>query len=83
VRAGEYEVGNRTDLWNLLGVITANKARMQARREAAAKRGGGRVIGEGALARPDGSPLSCRVIRSAAARMQAPTRAAKSSRSGC
>lgn len=57
VRAGEYDVGNRTDLWNLLGVITANKARMQARREAAAKRGGGRVIGEDALARPDGSPL--------------------------
>jgi len=57
VRAGEYDIGNRTDLWNLLGVITANKARMQARREAAAKRGGGRVVGEGALARPDGSPL--------------------------
>jgi DNA-directed RNA polymerase specialized sigma24 family protein len=57
VRAGEYDVGNRTDLWNLLGVITANKARMQSRREAAAKRGGGRVVGEDALARPDGSPL--------------------------
>lgn len=57
VRAGEYDVGNRTDLWNLLGVITANKARMQARRESAAKRGGGRVVGEDALARPDGSPL--------------------------
>src|SRR4051812_39687928 len=57
VRAGEYDVGNRTDLWNLLGVITANKARMQHRREAAAKRGGGRVVGEDALARPDGSPL--------------------------
>lgn len=57
VRAGEYEVGNRTDLWNLLGVITANKARMQARREAAEKRGGGRIVGEDALTRPDGSPL--------------------------
>jgi DNA-directed RNA polymerase specialized sigma24 family protein len=57
VRAGEYNIGNRTDLWNLLGVITANKARMQVRREAAAKRGGGRVVGEDALARPDGSPL--------------------------
>ncbi len=57
VQAGEYEVGNRSDLWVLLGVITANKARMQARQEAAAKRGGGRVIGEGALARSDGSPL--------------------------
>ena len=46
-----------SDLWNLLGVITANKARMQARREAAGRRGGGRVVGEDALARPDGSPL--------------------------
>jgi DNA-directed RNA polymerase specialized sigma24 family protein len=57
VRAGEYEVRDRDDLWNLLGVITANKARMQARREAAEKRGGGRVLGEGALAGPGGSPL--------------------------
>jgi DNA-directed RNA polymerase specialized sigma24 family protein len=57
VRAGEYEVGNRSDLWNLLGVVTANKARMQARRQAAVKRGGGRVLGEDALVRPDGSPL--------------------------
>jgi DNA-directed RNA polymerase specialized sigma24 family protein len=57
VRAGEYDVGNRTDLWNLLGVITANKARMQSRREAAAKRGNGRVVGEDALVRSDGSPL--------------------------
>jgi DNA-directed RNA polymerase specialized sigma24 family protein len=57
VRAGEYDVGNRTDLWNLLGVITANKARMQSRRESAAKRGNGRVVGEDALVRSDGSPL--------------------------
>jgi DNA-directed RNA polymerase specialized sigma24 family protein len=58
VRAGEFEVRDRNDLWNLLGVITANKARMQARREAAGKRGGGRVVGEDALAGPTGSPLS-------------------------
>lgn len=57
VKAGEYDVGNRAELWNLLGVITVNKARMQARREGAEKRGGGRVVGEGTLARPDGSPL--------------------------
>lgn len=57
VKAGEYDVGNRTDLWNLLGVITANKARMQARREGAEKRGGGRVVGECGLTRPDGNPL--------------------------
>src|SRR5579872_5424511 len=30
VRTGEYEVRDRNDLWNLLGVITANKARAQA-----------------------------------------------------
>jgi DNA-directed RNA polymerase specialized sigma24 family protein len=58
VQAGEFEVQDRNDLWNLLGVITANKARMQARREAAARRGGGRVVGEDALAGPKGSPLS-------------------------
>jgi DNA-directed RNA polymerase specialized sigma24 family protein len=57
VQAGEYDVGNRADLWNLLGVITANKARMQSRREAAAKRGSGRIVGEDALVRSDGSPL--------------------------
>jgi DNA-directed RNA polymerase specialized sigma24 family protein len=57
VRAGEFEVRDRGDLWNLLGVITANKARTQARREAAEKRGGGRVVGEGALVGPGGSPL--------------------------
>jgi DNA-directed RNA polymerase specialized sigma24 family protein len=38
-RAGEFQVRDRSDLWNLLGLITANKARMQARRESAAKRG--------------------------------------------
>lgn len=56
-RAGDFAVGDRNDLWNLLGVITVNKARIQARREAARKRGGGRVIGEGALTRADGSRL--------------------------
>ena len=56
-RAGDFAIGDRHDLWNLLGVITVNKARAQARREAAAKRGGGRVVGEDALTRPDGSPL--------------------------
>lgn len=56
-RAGEFAIGDRNDLWKLLGVITVNKARIQTRREAAEKRGGGRVVGEDALARPDGSPL--------------------------
>src|SRR3954462_4749785 len=53
VRAGEFAIRDRDDLWNLLGVITVNKARMQARREAAQKRGGGRVVSENALTRPD------------------------------
>lgn len=57
VRAGEYEVRDRSDLWNLLGVITANKVRMQVRREATRKRGGGRVIGEHALTGSNGSPI--------------------------
>jgi RNA polymerase sigma factor (sigma-70 family) len=57
VRGGEFDVRGRDDLWNLLGVITVRKARRQARREAAEKRGGGRVAGEADLTRPDGSPL--------------------------
>lgn len=57
VKTGEFSVQDRGELWNLLGVITVHKARKQVRREAAQKRGGGRVIGEGALTRPDGSPL--------------------------
>ncbi len=58
VKAGEFSLHDRADLWNLLGVITARKARKQVRREAAEKRGGGRVLSEGALTRPDGTPLS-------------------------
>jgi DNA-directed RNA polymerase specialized sigma24 family protein len=38
-------------------VITVRKARRQVRRELAEKRGGGAVVGEEALTRPDGSPL--------------------------
>ncbi len=52
VKAGEFQIADRSDLWNLLGVITTRKARRQARRETAEKRGGGQVIGEGGLARP-------------------------------
>lgn len=48
---------DRDDLWNLLGLITVRKARKQTRREAAQKRGGGKVVGEAALSRPDGTPL--------------------------
>jgi RNA polymerase sigma factor (sigma-70 family) len=45
---------SRNDLWNLLGVITVRKARKHIRREQAQRRGGGRVIGEHALAGRDG-----------------------------
>ena len=57
VKAGEFRITDRSNLWNLLAAVTANKARMQARREAAGKRGGGRVLAEGAVLRPDGSVL--------------------------
>jgi RNA polymerase sigma factor (sigma-70 family) len=50
---GAFAAGlDRDDLWSLLGVIAVRKARRQARREAAAKRGGGRVLDEAALANP-------------------------------
>lgn len=58
VRAGQFDVVNREDLWNLLGLITTRKARAQVRRERAEKRGGGRTLGEAELTNPDGSPLS-------------------------
>ncbi len=57
VKSGEFAVQDRDDLWNLLGVITTRKARLQIRHENAEKRGGGRVVNEGALKRPDGSAL--------------------------
>jgi DNA-directed RNA polymerase specialized sigma24 family protein len=48
---------NRDELWKLLGTITVRKAMKQALREAADKRGGGNVLGEAMLTRPDGSRL--------------------------
>jgi DNA-directed RNA polymerase specialized sigma24 family protein len=55
---GEFSADGRDDLWKLLGVMTVRKARRQVRRERAGKRGGGRVLGEARLLRPDGSPLT-------------------------
>jgi DNA-directed RNA polymerase specialized sigma24 family protein len=58
-RVGRGEFGgvqDREDLWRLLGLITVRKARKQARREAAERRGGGRVLDEAALGGPDGEP---------------------------
>lgn len=57
VKAGEFEIANRSDLWNLLAVMTARKARHQVRSELAEKRGGGKTVGEAAMSRPDGAPL--------------------------
>jgi DNA-directed RNA polymerase specialized sigma24 family protein len=54
---GFASVLNRDDLWKLLGTIALRKALKQARRESTGKRGGGRVVGETGLFRPDGSPL--------------------------
>jgi DNA-directed RNA polymerase specialized sigma24 family protein len=51
VAAGRFpDLGNRDNLWRLLVTITARKAHNQRRNEGRQKRGGGRVIGEGALA---------------------------------
>lgn len=57
-QAGEVEIADRSDLWNLLGLITKRKALAQTRREMAVKRGGGRVVPEGALTGPQGLPLT-------------------------
>jgi DNA-directed RNA polymerase specialized sigma24 family protein len=52
--AGEFpQLGGRDDLWRLLVTITARKAANQLRREHQRKRGGGRVLDEGALDRAD------------------------------
>ncbi len=54
VAAGRFpELGNRDDLWRLLVTITARKAHNQRRDEGRQKRGGGRVVGEGALGGAD------------------------------
>src|SRR5262245_61487078 len=41
---------DRDSLWNLLGLMTVRKALKQVRHERAEKRGGGRVLGEAAIA---------------------------------
>jgi len=51
LRAGRFpELNDREDLWKVLVTIAARKACAQRRRDYAAKRGGGRVRGESALA---------------------------------
>jgi DNA-directed RNA polymerase specialized sigma24 family protein len=50
VAAGRFpDLGNRDDLWRLLVTIAARKAHNRERNECRQKRGGGRVVGEGAL----------------------------------
>lgn len=57
VRSGQFTIGDREDLWNLLGLITKRKARAQVRRELADRRGGGQTLDEGSLVGPGGAPL--------------------------
>ena len=52
---GRYpRIADRHDLWRLLVVITVRKAIDQVQRHGATKRGGGRLVGEAALADGDG-----------------------------
>jgi DNA-directed RNA polymerase specialized sigma24 family protein len=68
-REGDFgDALGRDDLWRLLAAFTVRKSLRQARREAAAKRGGGAVLGEGDLTGPDGRPLA---LEEAAARVPA------------
>jgi DNA-directed RNA polymerase specialized sigma24 family protein len=55
---------DRDDLWRLLTVLTARKAANQVKREAARKRGGGKVRGESGFDRADGagSELSIQAV---------------------
>jgi DNA-directed RNA polymerase specialized sigma24 family protein len=54
IAAGRFpDLGNRDELWRLLVTVTARKAHNQRRNEGRQKRGGGRVVGEGALAGSD------------------------------
>jgi DNA-directed RNA polymerase specialized sigma24 family protein len=57
-QAGAVEIADRSDLWNLLGLITKRKALAQIRRELAEKRGGGHVVPEAALTGPQGQRLT-------------------------
>lgn len=49
VRAGQFVLDDRDDLWNLLAVMTVRKTRRAIRQESAEKRGSGRVISETGL----------------------------------
>ena len=51
-------LSDRDDLWRLLVVITARKAYAQVQRGTRQKRGGGRVIGEGAISLGPGDDMA-------------------------
>jgi DNA-directed RNA polymerase specialized sigma24 family protein len=59
------QLDDRDDLWRLLSTITARKAFTQARDQGRQKRGGGRVLDEGALAGPDGSAFGLDLVAGA------------------
>jgi RNA polymerase sigma factor (sigma-70 family) len=54
-RGSSLEFHDRDDLWRLLGVITARKARKRVRREMAQKRGGGKTRRASDLETPEGA----------------------------
>jgi DNA-directed RNA polymerase specialized sigma24 family protein len=59
VRAGASGADlDRDDIWRLLAAFTQRKSLKQARRESAAKRGGGQVLGEGDLVQQRGPAAS-------------------------
>jgi DNA-directed RNA polymerase specialized sigma24 family protein len=51
LEAGKFSIADRGDLWRLLVTITGRKAIKVARRDSAAKRGGGAVRGESVFLR--------------------------------
>ena len=56
---GRYpQLDNREDLWRLLVVITIRKVRRQFGRQAAQKRGGGRLLGESDLVAADAAEVN-------------------------
>jgi DNA-directed RNA polymerase specialized sigma24 family protein len=58
VARGRYpQLDNREDLWRLLLVITIRKGQRQTGRQAAQKRGGGRLLGESDLVAADAAEV--------------------------
>lgn len=66
VSEGQFgDLARRDDLWNLLGTITVRKSLEQLRRESAAKRGGGAILGEDLLRDAAGEPLKLEELAAA------------------